>query len=144
MLTVVIPTHNSAGDLQVLLSALVPAAVDGLVRQVVVVDASSTDNTAEICDDAGADLVGSLDEAGRKARNDRVLVLPVDIRLKPGWDAALGAHLVRGGKPAILQGERDGWLKAVKTGVLVKPEALSGAGDLAAVRRKLGPAPVKL
>jgi glycosyltransferase involved in cell wall biosynthesis len=55
MISAVISTLNSARDLHGLLSALVPAAADGLVRQVLVVDGGSTDGTLDICEDAGAD-----------------------------------------------------------------------------------------
>ena len=54
MISVVIPTLNAAATLQRALSPLVPAAVDGLVREVVVADGGSTDETLELAEDAGA------------------------------------------------------------------------------------------
>ena len=53
MLSVIIPTFNSEREMQVLLPVLVPAAVDGLVREVIAADAGSTDATGLICEDAG-------------------------------------------------------------------------------------------
>lgn len=136
MLTVVIPALNRAPELQGLLAALVPAAVDGLVRQVIVVGLGSTDETAGICEDAGAELVADFGEAARRARYDKVLVLPVEMRLKPGWDTVLGGRLARGGQPAVLGGLRESWFKAPKAGVLAGRDDLAGAGDFTALRRK--------
>lgn len=103
MISAVISTLNSARDLHGLLSALVPAAADGLVRQVLVVDGGSTDGTLDICEDAGADVLdGSIAQAVQSARGEWVLVLPVDLRLRRGWDAAVAAHLERGGGAALL------------------------------------------
>jgi cellulose synthase/poly-beta-1,6-N-acetylglucosamine synthase-like glycosyltransferase len=138
MLSVVIPARNAAPQLQALLAALVPAAVDGLVREVIVVGAGSTDETADICEDAGAELVASFAEAAKRARYDRVLALPVDIRLRAGWETTIGAHLARGGKAAILRGEREGWFKAVTAGALTTREALAAAEDLTVLKRKSG------
>jgi glycosyltransferase involved in cell wall biosynthesis len=57
MITVVLPTHNSAARLVHLLPLLVPAAVDGLVKAVVFADAGSTDATLDIAEDSGARVV---------------------------------------------------------------------------------------
>lgn len=94
MLSAIIPTLNSEEDLQVLLAALVPAAVDGLVREVICADGGSTDATGVICEDAGAKMVsGGLVAAAQAARNDRLLILPADLRLAPGWEEGLGRKL---------------------------------------------------
>jgi glycosyltransferase involved in cell wall biosynthesis len=94
MLSAIIPTLNSEDDLQVLLAALVPAAVDGLVREVICADGGSTDATAVLCEDAGAKLIGGgLVAAARSARNNRLLILPADLRLAPGWEEGLGRKL---------------------------------------------------
>ena len=57
MISVVIPTLNAERTLQRALAPLVPAAVEGLVREVVVADGGSTDRTLELADDAGANIV---------------------------------------------------------------------------------------
>ena len=55
MITVVIPTLNAEAGLPATLTALVPAAVDGLVREVIVVDGGSTDFTCRIAEEMGAE-----------------------------------------------------------------------------------------
>ena len=57
MLSVVIPTQNSEEGLARTLASLVPAAAEGVVREVVVVDAGSKDGTRIVADAAGCHLV---------------------------------------------------------------------------------------
>lgn len=45
MISVVIPALNAERHLPAALTALVPAAVNGIVREVIVVDGGSTDHT---------------------------------------------------------------------------------------------------
>lgn len=93
MISVVIPTLNAEGTLAQTLAALVPAAVDGLVREAVVVDGGSRDRTLQIVDSAGADLLqceggrGSQLAAGaERARGPWLLFLHADTVLEPGWE----------------------------------------------------------
>lgn len=102
MISVVIPTLNAQAALPATLAPLVPAAVDGLVKEVVVADGGSTDATLEIADDAGARIVSA--EAGRgvqlatgcaAAKSDWLLVLHADTVLAEGWDKAAAGHMAR-------------------------------------------------
>lgn len=102
MISVVIPTLNSEAHLAETMASLVPAAVDGLVREVIAVDGGSTDRTLEIVDSAGAELIKS--EAGRgaqlKAGADRarfpwLLFLNADTYLEAGWEREAGLHMDR-------------------------------------------------
>lgn len=93
MITVVIPTLNAQEGLARTLTALVPAAVDGLVRQVVVSDGGSRDATLRIADDAGAEIVSAPTGRGQQlatgaalARNSWLLFLHADTVLDPGWE----------------------------------------------------------
>ncbi len=96
MITVIVPTRDSAASLPVCLSALVPAAVSGLVREVILADAGSTDATLEIALDAGARVVsGGLAEAAAEAKGDWLLILPPACRLETGWEAAAADHMDR-------------------------------------------------
>ena len=102
MISVVIGTHDDERTLGQCLAALVPAAIDGLVRDVVLADAGSTDDTLEIADDAGARVVqGDVDAAIAASRADWLLIIDADHLVPEGWDAAVVRHVKRGwDKPA--------------------------------------------
>lgn len=102
MISVVIPTLNAQAELSRTLGALVPAAIDGLVREVVIVDGGSTDATCRIADEAGARLVESergrgqqLGEGARAAKGRWLLFLHADTVLQPGWEEEAFRHIQR-------------------------------------------------
>ncbi|MFN3868308.1 MAG: TIGR04283 family arsenosugar biosynthesis glycosyltransferase [Hyphomicrobiaceae bacterium] len=93
MISVVIPTLNAEERFASCLTALVPAAVEGFVREVIVVDGGSSDATLRIADQAGVDVVTSepgrgmqLRAGARQARQPWLLFLHADTVLSPGWD----------------------------------------------------------
>lgn len=99
MISVVIPTLNEADLLPLTLAALVPAAVDGLVREVIVSDGGSTDATLEIAEEAGARLVTSAKGRGAQlaaacalAKGPWLLILHADTRLAIGWETIALSH----------------------------------------------------
>ncbi|MBS0488456.1 hypothetical protein [Phenylobacterium sp. NIBR 498073] len=146
MISVIVPTAESERDLAALLSVLVPAAVDGLVREVIVVDAGPSQATAAICEDAGADVLAGFADALRRAKGDYVLALPASLRLRPGWDESVRRHLEDGGGAALLVAREPGLLERLVgpklAGVLARAQGLDGVGDLAALRRRVGRAAV--
>lgn len=82
MLTAIIPTHESERALVPTLSALVPGAMQGVVSEVIIADAASTDATAEVANHAGCHLMVSdkalgprFTEAAAKARAPWLLFL---------------------------------------------------------------------
>lgn len=101
MLSVVIPTLNSADTLTATLAALVPGSLSGLVREVVISDGGSDDATAAIADDAGAVWVPSsganrgaqLRSGAEAARAPWLLFLHADTVLEPGWHHVVHAHI---------------------------------------------------
>jgi rSAM/selenodomain-associated transferase 2 len=93
MISVIIPTHNSEAGLGPTLTALVPAAVEGIVREVIVADAGSTDRTLMVADQAGVEVISAESGRGRqmragaaRARARWLLFLHPDTVLEYGWE----------------------------------------------------------
>ena len=85
MISVIIPTLNAKRTLAHSLAALVPAVVDGIVQEAILVDGGSTDETRAIAEAAGTHFIeapagrGSQLEAGAsRARGDWLLFLHAD------------------------------------------------------------------
>jgi len=102
MISVVIPTLNAESRLAATFSALIPAVVDGLVREVIVADGGSTDRTIQIAESAGAEIVQSSPGRGQQliagaetARSPWLLFLHADTTLAPGWDHEAYAFMER-------------------------------------------------
>lgn len=92
MISVIIPTLNAEATLAATLASLIDAAVEGLVREVIVVDGGSSDRTRRIVDQAGAELVESapgrgrqLAEGAKRARMPWLLFLHADTKLPADW-----------------------------------------------------------
>lgn len=93
MISVIIPTLNAERTLAASLTGLVPAAIDGLIREVIVVDGGSQDRTREIADSAGADILTATAGRGSQlmrgasaARSPWLLFLHADTVLQEGWE----------------------------------------------------------
>jgi len=103
MLSVVILTHNSEEGLARTLASLVSAAAEGVIREVVVVDAGSTDGTARVAEAAGClfvasdgswgDRVGNAITAMRRA--PWIMVLQPYVLLEGEWFRELSAFIER-------------------------------------------------
>lgn len=139
MISVVVTTLNDAERLTATLASLTPAAMDGLVREVIVCDGGSSDATLEIAEDAGANVL--VDERGlaggaEAARQPWLLILAVGTRLQVGWEQAVRAHMRD-------YPDRAGWfdLALARTGLGVRvEEAMAGleSGLLARPRTQQG------
>jgi rSAM/selenodomain-associated transferase 2 len=93
MISVVIPTLDAEACLPDTLSALIPATVEGLIREVIIVDAGSKDHTCEIADAAGAEVLSSSPSRGgqlivgaARAKHSWLLFLHADTVLDAGWE----------------------------------------------------------
>src|ERR1700677_3885750 len=93
MISVVVPTLNSERLLPRCFDSLIGAAVRGVVREVIVSDAGSSDNTLSIADAAGARILHSrgnrgiqLSEGAGVAKADWLLFLHPQTALEPSWE----------------------------------------------------------
>jgi rSAM/selenodomain-associated transferase 2 len=95
MLSVIIPTFNAELQLPATLTALVQAAVNGIVRDVIVVDGGSTDRTKSVADQAGTEFLtadkgrgAQLSAGAGLAKFPWLLFLHADTVLEDGWERA--------------------------------------------------------
>ncbi|HVC54663.1 MAG TPA: TIGR04283 family arsenosugar biosynthesis glycosyltransferase [Stellaceae bacterium] len=100
-LSVVIPTYQAAGELPAALAALGGAR---LVREIVVADGGSTDDTLALAQAGGARTLTAprgrgpqLAAGAAAATGDWLLFLHADCRLAPGWDTAVEAFIAAPG-----------------------------------------------
>lgn len=126
MLTVIIPTHNSERALVPTLAALVPGAMSGLVREVIVADDGSSDATASVVDVAGCEIMQSS--------------APLAARLKAAAAAARGSWLLFLRPGTVLEAA---WVEEVSR--LIDDAGMRGSSDVeaAAFRRGAAPGPAE-
>ncbi len=103
MLTVIIATHESERALVQTLAPLVSGATAGLITEVIVADAGSTDATAEVADLAGcrfmtadAAVGARLRRAAAEARAPWLLFLRPGTVPEPGWIEAVESFIGSG------------------------------------------------
>lgn len=102
MLTVVIPTLNAEAGLAATLTALVPGVVEGVVREVIIVDGGSSDRTLKVAEASGAEVLhapagrgGQLAAGAARARGAWLLFLHADTVLEAGWEREVAAFVER-------------------------------------------------
>lgn len=102
MISVVIPTLDAESGLTGTLAVLVPATVQGIVREVVIADGGSRDATEEIADIAGAEFIrapkgrgAQLIAGAQAARSDWLLFLHADTVLQAGWEQEASSFMER-------------------------------------------------
>ena len=93
MLSIIIPTLNSAKELPATFASLMPALLEGAINEVIIVDGGSTDDTVKMADEAGAKIL-TPETKGRgpqlcagaiAAKNQWMLFLHSDTELEEGW-----------------------------------------------------------
>ena len=129
MITAIIETRDDEVGLAHALATLVPAALEGAVREVVVIDYGSKDGTLTVADAAGCVVIrashgdNSLRRVAEQARCEWLLILSPPTALAPGWqsdalnfiDRALVTGRARMSSATIRRGRVDhGWLSSVR------------------------------
>lgn len=151
MISVLITASDDIKALTRLLTALVPAAAEGLVREVAVIGAVGP--AQAIADDAGAGLHDDFGQAFAKAKGPWVAGLPLGPSFAPDWMELVMAHLARDAEQAArlvarssglrLSSGPEGWLApkrlAASTGVVehdLQRLARRGGGRLRILDRR--------
>lgn len=144
MLSVLIETRNDEERLARTLASLVGGVVEGMVREVIVCDLGSTDQTAKVAEHAGCRYLpaGGIRAGIEAARGDWLLMLEPGARLVEGWTDAVADHIGRLSNPvrfAPTRGARQPLLRRLFTrprglahGLVITREkalALAGASD---------------
>lgn len=129
MISVILPAVAPAHALAQILAQLVPAAVDGLVKEVVIAGVAEPGLEA-LVEDSGARFVtasgdrGALLSAGAEVvRGDWILALDPSRGLPESWRGPVEAHLAGGAGAAALLVPASGllaWLAAAPLGLLVR------------------------
>lgn len=108
-ISIVIPTLNAEAVLPDCLQALMEGLHAGLIRELVISDGGSADQTPEIADEAGAAFLtgpasrgGQLRRGCAQAKGDWLLIVHADTVLQDGWTKAVADHL-QTGKPAAFR-----------------------------------------
>ncbi|MFY0679332.1 MAG: TIGR04283 family arsenosugar biosynthesis glycosyltransferase [Thalassovita sp.] len=106
-LTVIVPTLNAQSELPSCLSALMEGLQVGLIRELIVSDGGSKDETLRIADEVGARIAlgapsrgGQLARGSELAQGEWLLFLHADTVLSPGWAEVMLDHIDSGGEKA--------------------------------------------
>jgi hypothetical protein len=117
VISVILAASDDGEALARLLTSFVPAAAEGVVREVAVLGASGA--ALAVADDAGAELfeAGAFGQAFERARGPWVAGMPLTAVLASGWVEVVAEHLRREPiAPArlVMRGfglrGREGWL----------------------------------
>lgn len=102
MISVIVPTLNAQFTLPRCFDSLIAATVHGIVREVIVADGGSGDDTLIIADAAGAHIkkggksrAAQLNAGAAAARQDWLLFLHPETALDPGWDVEAENFMAR-------------------------------------------------
>lgn len=126
MISVVLLASEDLPGLAAQMAMLVPAAVDGLVKEVILVGAP-TPGVEALVEDSGARLVSVEGDAAAclaagaaAARGDWVLTLRARPALREGWREPVEKHLAGGGGGPVALAAPGGLFARPLHGVLVR------------------------
>jgi glycosyltransferase involved in cell wall biosynthesis len=102
MLSVLIETRGNEEALARTLSSLIGGAVAGTVREVIVCDLGSTDQTRQVADQTGCHFLaeGGIAAGIAQAKSDWLLLLEPGARLDDGWADAVEHYMEMMAMPA--------------------------------------------
>jgi len=102
MLTVLIETRNDEEGLSRTLGSLIGGAIEGAVREVIVCDLGSSDQTHYVAEHAGCQFLaeGGIAAGVARAKGDWLLVVEPGAKLIEGWIEPAMMHMGRSTVPA--------------------------------------------
>ncbi|WP_326895635.1 glycosyl transferase family 2 [Mesorhizobium sp.] len=125
------------------LASLVGGVVEGMVREVIVCDLGSTDQTAKVAEHAGCRhlTAGGVGAGVAAAKGDWLLLLEPGARLVEGWADVVSDHIAHSGKPARFssaRGARTPWFSrllsrrnAIADGLVISRKQAAASQQLA-------------
>jgi glycosyltransferase involved in cell wall biosynthesis len=133
MLTVLIATHDSERPLVATLAALVPGATAGLIREVIVTDGGSRDDTEQVADIAGCRFLSSdqplgarLRAAAATARGEWLMFLDPGVAPEPGWIDETAAFIGKADAKAAVFIPHAGMMSGLRRVLNVIPQPEQG------------------